>query len=117
MPASEKPDTPQATRAFAREKWQAEQRRHAQEFSLKERELLLKEQELAFKADEARRSRWWNPLAIAIFGATIAAFSNAYVSRENSNASLEVETFKAERQGSLRLSKPEGTIQMMPPKT
>ena len=78
-----------ASIAFEREKWEAEQRRLDKEFFLREREM-------SFKEAEARRSRWWNPLAIAIMGAAIAAGGSAFVSWQNSRASLEVETFKAE---------------------
>jgi hypothetical protein len=75
--------------AFEREKWEAEQRRLEREFALREREV-------SFKEAEARRSRWWNPLAIAIMGASIAAAGSAFVSWQNSKAGLEVETLKAE---------------------
>jgi len=75
--------------AFEREKWEAEQRRLEREFALKEREL-------SFRETEARRSRWWNPLAIAIMGASIAAAGSALVSWQNSRASLAVESLKAE---------------------
>jgi hypothetical protein len=75
--------------AFEREKWEAEQRRLDREFSLREREL-------TFKQEEARRSWWWNPLAIAILGAAMAALGSAYVSWQNNNANLGLETFKAE---------------------
>lgn len=75
--------------AFEREKWEAEQRRLDREFELREREL-------TFKEEEARRSRWWNPLAIAILTAAIAALGSAYVSWQNNKANLDLETFKAE---------------------
>jgi hypothetical protein len=56
----------------------------------------LRERELALRDREARRARLWNPLAIAILGAAVAAAGNAYVSWQNSRSTLEVETFKAE---------------------
>ena len=74
---------------FEREKWEAEQRQLDREFALRERELHAKEQ-------EARRARLWNPLAIAILGATVAAIGNAYVSRQSGRANIQLETFKAE---------------------
>ena len=78
-----------ASLVFEREKWEAEQRRLDRDFELRERELALKDR-------EARRARLWNPLAIAILGAAVAAAGNAYVSLQNSKSSLEVETLKAE---------------------
>jgi uncharacterized protein YjbI with pentapeptide repeats len=75
--------------AFEREKWEAEQRRLERDFQLRERELTLKQQ-------EARRSRWWNPLFIAILGAAIAAGGSAYVSWENNKGSQNLEEFRAE---------------------
>jgi hypothetical protein len=97
--------------ALEREKWQAEQSRLDREFAFRDRELQFKEtmedrrlktdfelrkRELCFKEAEARRARLWNPLAIAIFGAAVAAAGNVYVSWQSGRASLELETFKAE---------------------
>jgi murein L,D-transpeptidase YcbB/YkuD len=75
--------------AFEHEKWQAEQLRLDREFQ-------LRQQEFAFRQQEARRSRWHNPLAIAIFGAAIAAAGSAYVAWQNNGANLELEKFRAE---------------------
>jgi hypothetical protein len=61
-----------------------------------DREFALRERELAFKEAEARRARVWNPLAIAILGASIAALGSAYVSWENNAGTLQVEKIKAE---------------------
>lgn len=80
---------PDASLKFEREKWEASERRLDQEFALRNREL-------AFKEVEARRARFWNPLAIAILGASIAAVGSAFVSWENNQTSLALETFKAE---------------------
>lgn len=77
------------SQAFEREKWEAEQRRLEREFSLKDRELTSKEK-------EAQLARWWNPLAIAILGAAIAALGGAYVSYQNNKANLDLETYRAE---------------------
>jgi hypothetical protein len=59
--------------AFERENWEADQQRLEEDFTLRERELSLKE-------NDDRRSRWWNPLAIAIIGPAIAAAGSAFVS-------------------------------------
>jgi hypothetical protein len=74
---------------FELEKWEAEQARLEKEFGLREREVM-------FKEAEARRARLWNPLAIAVLGAAIAAAGSALVSWENGRANLELETFKTE---------------------
>lgn len=74
---------------FEREKWEAE-------LDLRRRELDLKEREEARLASESRRSRWWNPLFIAIVGATIAALGSVFVTWLNGTSSEETETIKAE---------------------
>src|SRR4051794_1441434 len=74
---------------FEREKWQTE-------VEFRQRELDLREREQDRLAAETRRSRWWNPLFIAIVGATIAAIGGAVVSWLNGTAIQQAESFKAE---------------------
>lgn len=74
---------------FEREKWQAE-------LELRRRELDIKEREQTRLALEAKRSRWWNPLFIAIVGATIAAAGSVFVSWVNGVASQQAEAVKGE---------------------
>jgi hypothetical protein len=74
---------------FEREKWQTEVEFRRREFDLRERE----QERLAA---EAERSRWWNPLFIAIVGATIAAAGGAVASWLNGNAAQQAEAFRAE---------------------
>src|SRR4051794_33313995 len=107
----ESSDREKESSALEREKWQAEQSRLDREFAFRERELQsketmedrrlkadfeLRERELSFKEAEARRARLWNPLAIAILGAAVAAAGNVYVNWQGGRANLELETFKAE---------------------
>jgi hypothetical protein len=58
---------------YEREKWQTE-------VDFRRQELSIKEREQSRLAAEAERSRWWNPLFIAIVGATIAAIGSVTVS-------------------------------------
>jgi hypothetical protein len=78
-----------ASLAFEREKWEVSERRLDREVAVRDRELALRE-------NDAKRARWWNPLIIAIFGASIAAAGSALVSLANNRASIEIEQFKAE---------------------
>ena len=59
---------------------------------LLEREVRVKEGELELKRRDSTMSRWANPLVLAIIGATLAAFGNAYVALRNG----ELEDRKAE---------------------
>jgi hypothetical protein len=79
----------QSSPDFEREKWQTE-------VDLRTRELVIKEREQDRLAEEAKRSRWWNPLFIAIIAATIAAIGNIGVSWWNGRVSEQTETLKAE---------------------
>lgn len=72
-----------------REKWRVE-------VDLRLREICLKEKEQERLAAEAARSRWWNPLVLAIVGGTIAAVGNAGVTWWNGKVSEQTETLKAE---------------------
>ena len=74
---------------FERQKWQTD-------VDLRRQELAIKEQEQSRLAVEAVRSRWWNPLVIAIVGATIAAFGSIVVSWWNGRVSQQTESLKAE---------------------
>ena len=51
--------------------------------AIKERELVIKEKELALKERELYRSRWANPIVVAIIAATLAAVANIYLSYKN----------------------------------
>jgi hypothetical protein len=74
-----------------RERWQAELR-------LKERELSLQEEELRFKQREEQRSKWSNPLVLAVLAAALAAAGNAAVAYINGAAQRELEQARGEGQ-------------------
>jgi hypothetical protein len=61
---------------FEREKWEADVR-------LREREIAVKEAEAAAKVEELKRSRWANPLVLALLAASLAAAGNACVALIN----------------------------------
>ena len=72
------------------------------EMALKEKELEIKEQErednlreIAIKENEYNRSRWNNPLVVAIFAASLAATGNAVVAYFNANAQRAADRNKA----------------------
>jgi hypothetical protein len=88
---------------FERKKWQTEVELRRQELNIKEREekrlaaeLNIKEREENRLAIEAARSRWWNPLFIAIVGASIAAIGSIGVSWWNGRSAEKTEAIKAE---------------------
>lgn len=78
------------------EKWASELDLREREFSLKEREQLTKEAELKLKKDDYNRSRWKNPLIVAIIAAALAAMGNALVAFVNGSLERELEDRKSE---------------------
>jgi len=84
--------------AFEREKWQADLR-------LRERELSLREREEILKSLELRRSRWTNPLVLAVLAATLAATGNAVVAFINGVEQRELERTRADAQLALERHK------------
>jgi hypothetical protein len=70
------------TSEFEREKWEAE-------YGLRKREVEIKEQ-------DANRSRWFNPLTIAVFVAGLGVVGNACVTLISSQQSRALEDRKAE---------------------
>jgi hypothetical protein len=74
---------------YEREKWQTE-------VDFRRQELSFKEREQSRLAAEAERSRWWNPLFIAIVGATIAAIGSVAVSWWNGKTTQQTELLRAE---------------------
>ena len=67
----------QAEHDFELRKWDAESALKNREMALKERDQTLREEEVVIKKREVQLSRWTNPLAIAIFGASLAGLVNA----------------------------------------
>lgn len=87
--------------SFEREKWAAEHR-------LREREIAVKEDEARIRSREIERSRWANPLVLAILAAALAATGNAIVAYISSRSQLELERYKSDAQIALERSKTEG---------
>ncbi len=73
---------------FDREKWRGE-------LALKEREQAQRDEELKQKKDEARLSRWTNPLVLAIIGATLTGLANVVAIWLTSHYQLELEQTKS----------------------
>jgi hypothetical protein len=63
--------------------------------------------ELGLKRDELKRSRWVNPLVIAIFAATVAALGNAAVTLVSSYQQAQLETEKVNLNKDLEQTKSE----------
>ena len=61
---------------------------------LKEREVAAKEREVSLKSEELRRSRWGNPLVIALLAATVGLLGNMGVAYLNNRNSERVERLR-----------------------
>jgi hypothetical protein len=81
---------------FEREKWIAD--------------LGLRKEELRLKRIEVERSRWNNPLAIAILAAAVAGVANAGVAWLNGYLQRSVEAQRAEQQSKLEQQKSTDTL-------
>jgi hypothetical protein len=80
---------PEPASITERERWTAELSRHERDFSLRSRELLIKE-------SESHRSRWINPLVLAILAAALAGIGNLIVASMSAKHQLALEKSKAE---------------------
>jgi hypothetical protein len=103
---------------FEREKWQADIRLREREIAIREREQDIKDRELQAKIDEQIRSRWTNPLVLAVLAAALAATGNAGVAvingilqrsieRDRATSQIEFEARKAEENRLLEEAKGE----------
>jgi hypothetical protein len=92
---------------FDREKWRAETEMHARELALKEREQANKDADLALRRAEQARSRWTNPLVVAILVATLAALGNAVIAIVNGRLQRTLEDRKGRAELALEESKAE----------
>jgi hypothetical protein len=97
-PLTEKPIMPDGLcdSALEREKLREELSLRDREVAVKEREQAAKEREINATIDDKRRSRWINPLVIAVLVAALAAAGNAGVALLNSWQQRELEETKAE---------------------
>lgn len=73
---------------FEREKW-------TEDCKFRDREINIKNRKLDLKVREERRSRWLNPLAIAIFSAAVVGAVNILQNYLTAGAQLNLETQKA----------------------
>ncbi|WP_139237909.1 MULTISPECIES: hypothetical protein [Methylobacterium] len=79
----------------------------AGENALKKRALDLQELEIQMKLEEQKRSRWSNPLVIAVLAAALAGAGNAVVAWINGRNQLELEESKDTIQQRIEESKAE----------
>ena len=87
--------------AFEREKWEADVR-------LREGEIAVKRAELELKRIELDRSKWTNPLVLAVLAAALAAGGSAVVALINGSAQRLVETTHNDAQVTLERFKVDG---------
>jgi type IV secretory pathway VirB10-like protein len=81
---------------FEREKWRDKVRLREKELSIRERKQESKDQDLKLRSDEERRSRWTNPLVLAILAAAVAATGNAFVAWLTAHEQRRADAEKAE---------------------
>src|ERR1700680_2103465 len=79
-----------------REKWRGEFSLREKEIAIKERDQIDRQEELRLKFQEQRRSRWTNPLVLAVFAAAIAASGSAVVAWLNGYQTHRADLTKAE---------------------
>jgi len=103
----ENKDTELLRLEFDREKWRAETEVRARELALFEREQANKDAELALRRDEQARSRWTNPLVVAILAAALAAVSNAVIAVVNGKLQRALEASKRDAELAIEESKAE----------
>jgi hypothetical protein len=90
---------------FERERWAAELKLREREIKLKENEQKRQLLELRFKLREERRSRWANPLVLAVLAAALAAAGNAAVAYLNGSAQRALEQTRGDQQLEIERSK------------
>jgi hypothetical protein len=92
---------------FDREKWETDIRLREREIAVKEREQDIKDREVQAKIDEQKRSRWTNPLVLAVLVAALAAAGNAGVALINGILQRSLEESRAASQNKLERNKAE----------
>jgi hypothetical protein len=88
-----------------REKWEADVRLRERELAVKEREQEIKHREVETKAQEFKRSRWTNPLVLAVLAAALAAGGNAVVALINGAAQRESNDLRTAAENKLQAEK------------
>lgn len=77
------------------QRWEVERGFREREVAAKERDLTLQEADMDLRR-KAQASQWHNPLAMAIFAATITLVSNSVLTYLNGQQTLKLESNKAE---------------------
>jgi len=94
-----------------REKWAADLRLRIMEFKLKKREQATRANETALRQKEFERTRWTNPLVVAILAAAIAGILNLIAVSVNDFMQRGIEAQKAESARILEMIKTDNTEQ------
>ena len=92
---------------FDVDKWQAENDRAERKLQLDARAQDVREEEVKFKREELGRSRWTNPLTVAVAATALAALSNTGAILLNGSLQRNVEQEKATQSKDLEQSKAE----------
>ncbi len=100
-------ESPEVRLASEREKWAAERDLLVRELVLKERDQISADAETGLRGVELARSRWSNPLTVAILFVAIAGFGNAAVTIINGRLQRSLEQQKDSQQRTLEDSKAE----------
>lgn len=98
--------------SFEREKWQADLLIRTREVAVKEREQDVRQKEVDAKLDELRRSRWANPLVLALLAAAIAATGNAVVAYINGVAQRYQDERHSKAENTLQINKADADRQL-----
>jgi hypothetical protein len=97
---------------FNREKWRADVRLRERELAVKEREQEIKSREVDAKVEELRRSRWSNPLVLAVFAAAVAAAGNFVITWVNGVQQRAQDERRATAENELEQTKAKGQQQL-----
>jgi len=73
-----------------------DERKFEQENADRKRELDIKEREVAAKEGELKRTRWGNPLVLALFAAAVGLIGNVFVARVNNTSTQELERLRGQ---------------------
>jgi len=95
------PEEPQLT--LDERKFEQDKAARKRELDLKEREITAREREVtnserdvALREIELKRTRWGNPLVLALFAAAIGLIGNIFVARVNNTSTQDLERIRAQ---------------------
>ena len=80
---------------FEKKKWADELSTRNKDLEFRQQEILIKSEEVSLKRQEQVRSKWNNPLVIAILAASLAGAGNAVVALVNGRLQTQIEEKKA----------------------